>query len=65
VPDRGSERCLWGTLRTGDDGKDPIVVSQKVIRRLMKQGNMAIVYYKKDVIATPTAAVREIVPRIS
>ncbi len=42
----GSER-LWGALRTGDDGKDPIVVSEKVIRRVMKQGDMAVVYYKK------------------
>ena len=42
----GSER-IWQALRAGDDGKVPVRVSEKVLRRLMKEEGLAPIFCKK------------------
>ena len=42
----GSER-IWAELRRPHDGADPVVVSEKVVRRIMREEGLAVVYRKK------------------
>lgn len=42
----GSE-CIWHSLKEGDDGDEPVRVSEKVIRRLMREEGLAVIYRKK------------------
>jgi len=42
----GSER-IWGALRIGDDGKEPVIVSEKVVRRLMREEGLKVIFVKK------------------
>lgn len=42
----GSER-IWFALRNGDDGQEPIRISEKVVRRLMAEEGLHVVYTKK------------------
>ena len=42
----GSER-IWHSLRVGDDGLDPVIVSEKVVRRLMREEGLVVIYNKK------------------
>ena len=42
----GSER-IWAELRRPHDGGEPVVVSEKVVRRIMREGGMAVVYSGK------------------
>lgn len=57
----GSER-IWGALRRGDDGEAPTVVSEKAVRRLMREEGLSVIYdrrkrayssYKGEVSAHP------------
>ena len=42
----GSER-IWNALRCGDDGQEPIRISEKVIRHLMREEGFVVIYSKK------------------
>lgn len=42
----GSER-VWGALRRGDDGEEPVIISEKVIRRLMREEGLFVIYNRK------------------
>lgn len=42
----GSER-IWHVLRVGDDGLEPLRVSEKVIRRLMKEEGLKVIYRRR------------------
>lgn len=42
----GSER-IWHALRVGDDGLDPLIVSEKVVRRLMKEDGLIVIYNRR------------------
>ena len=42
----GSER-IWAALRTGDESHEPVVVSEKVIRRIMGEEGLVVVFAKK------------------
>ena len=42
----GSER-VWLALRNGDDGQEPIRVSEKVVRRIMAEEGLHVIYAKK------------------
>lgn len=42
----GSER-VWHALRAGDDGLDPLRISEKVVRRLMREEGLLVIYSKK------------------
>lgn len=42
----GSER-IWHALRYGDDGEAPLVISEKVVRRLMREEGLSVIYNKK------------------
>lgn len=42
----GSER-IWASLRRGLDGDEPIKVSEKVVRRLMKEDGLVVIYNKR------------------
>lgn len=42
----GSER-IWAALRTGDGSHEPVVVSEKVIRRIMGEEGLVVVFAKK------------------
>lgn len=42
----GSER-IWLALRNGDDGQEPICISEKVIRRIMAQEGLRVIYVRK------------------
>jgi len=42
----GSER-IWAELRRPHDGADPVVVSEKVVRRIMREEGLVVVYRKK------------------
>ena len=39
----GSER-IWALLRRPDDGGDPVVVSEKVVRRIMREEGLSVAY---------------------
>lgn len=38
---------IWGRLRTGDAGHDPVIVSEKVVRRIMAEEGLLVVFAKK------------------
>ena len=38
---------IWGKLRTGDAEHDPVIVSEKVIRRIMAEEGLSVVFAKK------------------
>lgn len=42
----GSER-IWNALRCGDDGDESLVISEKVVRRLMREEGLVVIYNKK------------------
>ncbi len=42
----GSER-IWQALRAGDDGAEPAIVSEKVVRRLMAEEGLRVIYNKR------------------
>ena len=42
----GSER-IWAELRREDGGVEPLIVSEKVVRRIMKQDDMKVAYCKR------------------
>ena len=42
----GSER-IWLTLKNGDDGHEPLRISEKVVRRIMRQEGLHVIYNKK------------------
>lgn len=42
----GSER-IWNALRCGDDGEEPLVISEKVVRRLMNEEGLIVIFNKK------------------
>lgn len=42
----GSER-IWHALRAGDDGGEPLKISEKVVRRLMREEGLFVIYHKK------------------
>lgn len=42
----GSER-IWSTLRNGGDGEDLLRISEKVVRRLMREEGLEVIYNKK------------------
>lgn len=42
----GSER-VWNALRSGDDGLAPLRVSEKVVRRLMREEGLRVIYNKR------------------
>lgn len=42
----GSER-IWATLRLGLDGKEPFRISEKVVRRLMREEGLVVIYNKR------------------
>ncbi len=42
----GSER-IWHALKVGDDGLGPLRISEKVVRRLMREEGLFVIYNKK------------------
>ncbi|MEC4183260.1 IS3 family transposase [Adlercreutzia sp. R21] len=42
----GSER-IWHALKVGDDGREPLRISEKVIRRIMREEGLAVIYNKR------------------
>ncbi len=42
----GSER-IWATLRRGLDGGEPFRISEKVVRRLMREEGLVVIYNKR------------------
>lgn len=42
----GSER-IWNALRLGDDGEEALVISEKVVRRLMREEGLSVIYNKR------------------
>lgn len=42
----GSER-IWHALKAGDDGLEPLRISEKVVRRLMREEELSVIYNKK------------------
>lgn len=38
---------IWGELRKGDEEHEPVVVSEKVVRRIMAEEGLEVVYSKK------------------
>lgn len=38
---------IWAELRRGDDGHEPVVVSEKVVRRIMAEEKLEVIYAKK------------------
>lgn len=42
----GSER-IWVALQCGDDGKEPLKISEKVIRRIMGEEGLVVIYNKE------------------
>lgn len=42
----GSER-IWLALRNGDDGEQPVRISEKVVRRIMAEEGLRVIYAKK------------------
>lgn len=38
---------IWGELRKGDESHEPIVVSEKVVRRIMAEEGLEVIYSKK------------------
>ena len=42
----GSER-IWAELRSGKGEHEPIFISEKVIRRIMKEDGLSVIYHKK------------------
>ena len=42
----GSER-IWAELKREDGGVEPLIVSEKIVHRIMKQDDMKVIYYKR------------------
>lgn len=42
----GSER-VWLSLRAGDDSLEPVCISEKVVRRLMREEGLIVIYNKR------------------
>lgn len=42
----GSER-VWHALKAGDDGLGPLRISEKIVRRLMREEGLSVIYSKK------------------
>ena len=42
----GSER-VWSALKCGGDGESPVVVSEKVVLRLMREEGLRVIYGKR------------------
>lgn len=42
----GAER-IWHALRGGDDGLEPVIISEKIVRRLMKEEGLVVIYNKR------------------
>lgn len=38
---------IWGRLRSGDEDHDPVIVSEKVVRRIMAEENLVVIFNKK------------------